>query len=128
MQDAKTVSTPIDISQKLTKVVDGEALFDQSEYQSTVCCLLYLSTSTRPDISFAVSNVVKYSSEPTQRHWNAVKRILRYLKGTATHGLRYTAGSTEDLRGFSDSDWAGDLDDRKSTSGYLFLISGTPIS
>jgi len=128
MQDAP-VRTPVDISQKLTKAVDGEALLDQSEYQSAVGCLLYLYTSTQPDISFAVSNVAKYSSEPTQRHWNAVKRMLRYLNDTTTtHGLMYTARTTEDLHGLFDSDWAGDLDNRKSTSGYLFLLRGAPIS
>ena len=66
MQDAKSVSTPVDTSIKLTKAVDGEEMFDKNIYQSAVGCLLLLSTSTRPDISFAVSNVAKYSSEPTQ--------------------------------------------------------------
>ncbi len=62
MQDAKSVSTPVDTSIRLTKAVDEEEMFDQNIYQSAVGCLLYLSTSTRPDISFAVSNVAKYSS------------------------------------------------------------------
>ncbi len=128
MQDVKSVSTPVDTSIKLTKAVDSKELFDQNIYQSAVGCLLYLSTSTRPDISFAVSNVAKYSSEPTRKHWTAVKRILRYLMGTATLGLMYTARSPDDLHGYSDSDWAGDLDDRKSTSGYMFLLSGAPVS
>ena len=57
-----------------------------------------------------------------------MKRILRYLKGTTAHGLLYSSRSTDDLHSYSDSDWAGDLDDRKSTSGYLFLLSGAPIS
>ena len=62
------------------------------------------------------------------KHWTAVKRILRYLKGTTVHGLLYSSRNTDDLHGYCDSDWAGDLDDRKSTSGYLFLLSGAPIS
>ena len=66
MQDVKSVSTPVDTSIKLTKAVDGEEMFDKNIYQSAVGCLLLLSTSTRPDISFAVSNVAKYFSEPTQ--------------------------------------------------------------
>ncbi len=89
---------------------------------------MYLSTGTRPDIAYAVGSVAKYTSNPTQRHWIAVKRILRYLKGTAEFGLQYLASNTEDLHGYSDSDWGGDLDDRKSTSGYLFKFGGAPIS
>ena len=57
-----------------------------------------------------------------------MKRILRYLKGAGGYGLLYSASDQEDLHGFSDSDWAGDLEDRKSTSGYLFKLSGAPIS
>ncbi len=86
---------------------------------------MYLSTGTRPDIAFAVSNVAKFSSNPTKQHWTAVKRILRYLKGTRNFGLLYTNGNVDEFIGYSDSDWAGDLDDRKSTSGY---VCGAPIS
>ena len=128
MQDAKNVGTPVDVGAKLTKATEGDENFDQSIYQSAVGCLLYLSTRTRPDISFAVSNVAKYSSNPTVKHWTAIKRILRYLKATTSFGLLYLASETEELHGYSDSDWAGDLDDRKSTSGYLFKLSGGPIS
>ena len=74
MQDAKFVSTPVDVSQKLMKSVDGEALFNQSDNQSVVGCLLYLSMSIRAYISYTVSNVAKYSSKPTQTHWNAILR------------------------------------------------------
>ena len=91
--------------------------------------LLYLSTWTRPDISYAVNNVAKFCSKPTQQHWIAVKRIMRYLKGTINAGLRYNKGTADpECTGFSDSDWAGDLDDRKSTSGYIFNIGGAAVS
>ena len=128
MQDAKSVSTPVDLGTKLAKFADGDEIFDHSVYQSAIGSLLYLSTGTRPDIAFAVSNVAKFSSNPGTKHWKAVKRILRYLKGTAGLGLLYLATNTDELHGYSDSDWAGDLDDRKSTSGYLFRLSGAPIS
>ena len=128
MQNAKSVSTPVDLGTKLAKFADGDQIFDHSVYQSAVGSLLYLSTGTRPDIAFAVSNVAKFSSNPGTKHWKAVKRILRYLKGTAGLGLLYLATNTDELHGYSDSDWAGDLDDRKSTSGYLFRLSGAPIS
>ena len=90
--------------------------------------LLYLSVATRPDIAFAVSNVAKYCAKPTKQHWIAVKRIMRYLKGTLNYGLCYTSSHNTQCVGFSDADFAGDTDDRKSTTGYMFKMSGTAIS
>ena len=99
---------------------------DAELYQSAVGKLLYLSTRTRPDISFAVSSVARYTAKPTTDHWKAVKHIFRYLVGTVDFGLFYSKSSSVCL-GYSDSDWGGDLDDRKSTSGYVFQIGGGPI-
>lgn len=86
----------------------------------------YLSSTTRPDIAFAVSNVAKFSANPTKEHWSAVKRILR--KGTPDYGLQFSADCSSTCIGFSDADWAGDASDRKSASGYTFQLSGTAIS
>uniref|UniRef100_A0A1X7VKA3 Reverse transcriptase Ty1/copia-type domain-containing protein n=1 Tax=Amphimedon queenslandica TaxID=400682 RepID=A0A1X7VKA3_AMPQE len=83
---------------------------------------------TRPVITFSVSNVPKYSSKPTKEHWVAVKRIIRYLKGTHNLGLIYKMSEANGCIGFSDSNWAGDLDDIKSTSGLLFQAGGTAVS
>ena len=82
----------------------------------------------RPDITFAVANVSKFCSNPTKQHWIAVKKIMRYLKGTQNHGLLYKKGGSKTCVGFSDSDWAGDHDDRRSTSCYIFQVGGTAIS
>ena len=101
---------------------------DQQLYQSAVGSLLYLSIATRPDITYAVSNVAKFCAKPTKEHWVAVKRIFRYLKGTQQYGLLYSKSDSSNCVGFSDADWGGDLDDRKSTSGYLFQVGGTAIS
>ena len=128
LKDAKPVATPVCVSSKLTKATDDDELVDESLYQSAVGSLQYLSTMTRPDITFAVSNVAKYCSKPTKEHWIAVKRIMRYLKGTHNLGLTYKKSDSNSCVGFSDSDWAGDLDDRKSTSGYIFQVGGTAIS
>lgn len=128
MQDAKSVVTPVDISAKLVKAVEDDVMFDKGVYQSAVGSLLYLSTGTRPDIAFAVGNVARFSANPTNRHWTGIKRILRYLKGTPDLGLYYSRNSDEDMIGYSDSDWAGDLDDRRSVSGYMFKLCGAPIS
>ena len=83
MESAKPVATPVDSSTKLVKATANDECIDQQKYQSAVGSLLYLAMATRPDITFAVSNVAKFSSHPTTQHWTAVKRILRYLRGTA---------------------------------------------
>lgn len=128
MEHSKANPTPVDPGNKLVKASQEDELFDQHTYQSAVGSLLYVSVATRPDITFAVSNVAKFSANPTTRHWTAVKRIMRYLRGTTDLGLIFTPQGSNDCVGFSDADWAGDLDDRKSTSGYVFQIGGTAVS
>ena len=103
-------------------------LISNYSYQSAVGCLLYLSVATRPDITYAVSNVARFCAKPTNQHWVAVKRIIRYLKGTQQYRLLYSKSNSNNCVGFSDTDWGGDLDDRKSTSGYMFQVGGTAIS
>ena len=125
--DAKPVATPVDISQKLCKLKENDEKFDIDKYQSAVGALLFLSTRSRPDISFAVSNVAKYCTNPSKMHWQAVKRIFRYLKGTVKLGIAYSRRKTEYF-GYSDADFAGDLDDRKSTSGYCFVFGDGAVS
>ena len=87
---------------------------------------MYLSGWTRPDIAFAVGNVARFCSNPMREHWTAKKRIIRYLKGTTSYGLEYSRNGDDKsiLSGYSDADWAGDINDRKSTSVYLFMMSG----
>jgi len=92
-----------------------------------VGALQYL-TFTRPDICFAVNKVCQFMHAPTDSYWAAVKRILRYLKGTTSYGFHITRGSSFALHGFTDADWAGSIDDRKSTGGYLIFFGQTPIS
>lgn len=87
---------------------------------------MYL-TVTRPDLMYSVSLVSRFMSRPTELHLQAVKRILRYLKGTFDYGIMYKR-EVSDLVAYTDSDYAGDLDDRKSTSGYVFLLSSGAIS
>ena len=96
-------------------------------YRSAVGGLLYLC-HTRPDIAQAVGVVCKYSSDPSDAHWTAVKRIFRYLKGTTSYGISFTKGKDLKLLGYADADYAGDLDSRKSTSGYVFFLNGAPVS
>ena len=118
----------MDTSTKLIKGGNEDTSVDQQLYQSAVGSLLYLSVATRPDITYAVSNVARFCAKPTNQHWVAVKRIFRYLKGTQQYGLLYGKSNSNNCVGFSDADWGGDLDDRKSTSGYMFQVGGTAIS
>ena len=128
MESAKPVNTPINPGMKLVKTTEDLDTIDQGLYQSAVGSLLYLSIGTRPGITYAVSNVAKFCANPNKQHWTAVKRIMRYLKGTLHFGLLYSKDGSKECIGYSDADWAGDLDDRKSTSGYMFQISGAAVS
>ena len=127
MDGANSVMTPVSVGQKLVKATEESALFDEVLYQSAVGSLLYLATRTRLDIAYAVGSVARFCSLPTSQHWTAVKRIMRYLKGSADYGLEYCR-SSEECVGYSDADWAGDVNDYKSISGYLFQIGGTAIT
>lgn len=126
MTDAKPVTTPLPTSPKLT-LTTGEPLPDASQYRSVVGSLQYLAF-TRPDISYAVNRLSQFMHKPTHDHWQAAKRVLRYLSGTQTHGIYLHASSPLTLHAFSDADWAGDTDDYVSTNGYVIYIGSNPIS
>ena len=128
MFDCKLVSTSVNQAVKLVASEDADDVCDQPMYQAIVGCLLYLATKTRPDIAYAVSSVARFSAKPNKLHWIAVKRILRYLKGTIQFGLNYRRDAPSVITGYSDADWAEDTSDRKSTSGYVFMMAGAAIS
>ena len=117
------VSTPMEVGVKLSKYDGGERV-DATMYRSMVGNLRYL-TCTRPDLLFSVGVVSRFMEEPVYGHLKAIKRILRYVKGTLDHGLWYGRSNMCSLLGFSDSDWVGDIDDRKSTSGFVFFMGNT---
>ncbi|KAF2316739.1 hypothetical protein GH714_042080 [Hevea brasiliensis] len=98
-------------------------------YLRAVGSIIYAMVCTRPDISHVVSVVSRYMAYPGKEHWEAVKWILRYLKGTTDVGLIFDRAKISDsLAGYVDSDFAGDLDKRRSLIGYLFTLSGSAIS
>ena len=127
MENCKSVSTPLEAGRQFTKFEEGDQPFDTQLFQQAIGCLTYASISTRPDIAAAVGALSQFMSKPSEEHWVGVKRILRYLKGTLNHGLCFRS-DTDTLSGYSDADWAGDLDTRRSTSGYLFMIGGATVS
>lgn len=126
MQDVRPVSTPMTATTQLSAYY-GTPVSDPKLYCSTIGALQYV-TLTRPEIAFAVNRVSQYLHEPLDIHWQVVKRILRYLKGTISHGLSITPATNLQLIGFSDADWAANVDDRKSISGYCIMLGTTPIS
>jgi hypothetical protein len=123
--DCKSISTPYDPQVPLRK---NEGLGkDQLRYSQIIGSLMYLASATRPDISYAVSRLSRYMTNPGDAHWQALERVMRYLKGTLDHGLHYT-GSPSVLEGYSDSNWITDSEDIKATSGYLFTLAGGAVS
>uniref|UniRef100_A0A2N9GNG4 Reverse transcriptase Ty1/copia-type domain-containing protein n=1 Tax=Fagus sylvatica TaxID=28930 RepID=A0A2N9GNG4_FAGSY len=105
----------------------GELLPDPTLYRQLVGSLVYL-TVTRPDISYAVHQVSQFMSVPRSTHYVFVLCILRYLKGILFHEIHFSAQSPLTLRAYSDADWAGDPTDRRSTTGYCFLLGSSLIS
>lgn len=131
MKDCNGVKTPMDPNQIFTPDMCPQSEADKMEmrkipYQEAIGSLLYLSQGTRPDITFAVSFLSRFNHNYGQAHWNAVKRILRYLQQTKHYKLTYKKSDSE-LVGYSDADWASDTTDRKSTTGYVFMLSCGPI-
>ena len=126
MKNCRSVYTPIAPGLKLSKDMEGEDV-DPTLYRQLVGSLVYL-THTHHDISFAISVVSKFLSSPKVPHWIAVIRILRYVKGTLTMGIYYSFHGDISLIGYSDSDWAGSVDDRKSTTGYVAYLGTGPVS
>ncbi|KAG3176917.1 hypothetical protein PC128_g17075 [Phytophthora cactorum] len=126
MDECKAVVSPVDMS---TRLVSSDAATKvNAPFREAVGALMHLMTATRPDIAYAVGYVSRFMENPQEEHWVAVKRIFRYLQGTKTHGICFKPGDNIDFRGYSDADWAGDLADRKSTSGYTFMLMGAPVS
>jgi Reverse transcriptase (RNA-dependent DNA polymerase)/gag-polypeptide of LTR copia-type/Integrase core domain/GAG-pre-integrase domain len=126
MIDATPCLTPMALSETFSKHV-GQELEDPHQFRSVVGALQY-ATLTRPDISFPVNKLSQFMHRPTSAHWNAVKRILRYLCGTLNHGLHITSTSGNQIHGFSDADWAGNVDDRRSTTGFCVYLGNNVVS
>ena len=126
MDSAKSRIAPLDAGTSLIK--EGEPVQPNTPYRKLVGTLLYLSTKTRPDIAHAVGMMTRHCSAPTKEHWEAGKQILRYLTGTQNLGLLYTDTKYQKAYGYSDADYAGDKDGRKSISAHVFIYGGAAIS
>ncbi|GFZ15868.1 hypothetical protein Acr_25g0002770 [Actinidia rufa] len=126
LMDDKTVDTPLEIHAKFS-ATDGVLLEDPTLYRELVGCLVYL-TVTRPDISYAVHIISQYVSAPRSTHWAALLRIMRYVCGTVYQSLLLSSTLSLILRAYADADWAGDISDRKSTSGFCVFLCDSLVS
>jgi hypothetical protein len=132
MNKVKPVNIPLSshfkISSGLSPSNDEEKEFmSRVPYANVVGSLMYAMVCTRPDISHAVGVVSRYMENPGKEHWATVKWVLRYLRGTSNYCITFD-GCSDEVCGYVDSDFAGDLDKRRSTSGYVFTLAGGPIS
>ena len=107
---------------------NAEKLGSEISYLSVIGALIYLANCTRPDLAFYVNLLARFSSSPTQRHWNGVKQVLRYLRGTTDMGLFYSKNSKTELVGYTDAGYLSDPHKARSQTGYLFTYGDTAIS
>ena len=127
---------PMETTVKLTKNQCEDKELDGSKlpYREIIGALMYLVTTTRPDLAYAVGQLSRFVANPGREHYGALKKLLRYLSGTLDLGLKFRPQMTPSLdvqiqlTGYCDSDWAGDIDTRKSVTGYVLTIAGTAIS
>ncbi|XP_050156297.1 uncharacterized mitochondrial protein AtMg00810-like [Malus sylvestris] len=124
LQDCKPCATPYLPYHRLLKD-DGRPYHNPDQYRSIVGALQYL-TFTRPDIAFSVNQVCQFMHNPMESHVTAVKRIIRYLKGTSEYGIRFQSGPIY-LQSYSEADWAGDPNDKMSTFGFIVFLGSNPI-
>jgi hypothetical protein len=129
MSSCNSCATPMEVRLKLSKASTSPLVDDPTLYRSIIGSLRYL-LHTRPDHSFSVGYLSRFMEEPRADHMAAVKHLLRYVAGTINYGLWYSGGGGGELSllGYSDSDLAGDVDDRKSTTGVVFYLGANPVS
>lgn len=129
LDKAHAVNTPMKETAILQQRTDGEASsFKKERYQGMTGSITFSMVETRPDIAFATSVASRFAKNPSHQHTEAVKTILRYLKGSRDQGITYGGQSKLKVEGYSDSDWAGDKESRKSTSGFIFILNGGQVS
>lgn len=133
MTDAKIRSTPLPTS--ITLSIDDmphseDEILDMKDvpYREALGSLMWLQVATRPDLSYSVNVLSRYSNNPGRKHWEALKHTLAYLKGTLDYGITYSRGSSLRPFGYVDADWAGDVDNLRSTEGHIFFMAGGPVS
>ena len=128
LREAKTKRVPMSPNVQVIQAKEGQMLDKEVyRYSELVGSLLYLSVCTRPDIAQAVGVLARHMARPSMEHWTAAKAVLRYIAGNPNQGIIFRKSGTT-LEGYCDADYAGDLDTRRSTTGFVFILSGGAIS
>jgi hypothetical protein len=131
--NAKAVVNPCESGMKLTKMQSPTTNAEREDmrskpYRSLIRCLLYITTCTRPDVAYIVTQLSRFLENPGQQHWKAAIRVLRYLKTTKDFGIIYNGNDGKVvLEAYTDADWGSNLDDRRSVSGIMIMIGGAPV-
>ena len=134
MHLSKPVSTPLDHHTKLSvtqalEIVEERSKMDQTPYANGVGSIMYGMVCSKPDLAHAVSMISRFMGDPGSAHWVDLKWTLRYLNGSLQAGLRYKKiAHKEAIIGYVDADFVGNVDTRKSLTGYVFTLYGTAIS
>ena len=133
LADAKTVSTPFEPGsnfgeEEISMQVGEDPEMSNIPYRSLVGSLMYLAVCTRPDLAMAVSSLSRYSQNPRMEHWDAAKRVLRYIKGTVGEGLAYSPGEDVAVWGYSDASYGSDNETKRGRSGFVFMSGGAAVS
>jgi hypothetical protein len=128
MEDCKPIRVPFDPKVKLQRNPNGNDESKGFPYQQAVGSLMYAMLCTRPDLAYPINVLNQHLANPNMEHWMAIKRIFRYLQGTLQMKLQFGATPSKEVFGYCDVDWGGDLEDRRSTTRFVFMIGGGAIS
>lgn len=129
LEMAKPRSVPMEPKTRYNNTLTNQMVCDelQTKYRKLIGNLLYISQNTRPDVTYAINYLSRFQNKPTEEHFAGVKRVIRYLSGTVDYGLLFAKNENEDLHGYADASWGEDVEDRKSTTGYCFMVCEKPI-
>jgi len=125
MAECNPIGTPLEVGLQLVKADESDGALP---YREAVGSLMYQMVGTRPDLAFAIWKLSRFVSCYGKEHWAAIKRVLRCVKGSMDKGLVFDKNSSCVLQGYSEADWAGDHETRRSTTGYTFIFSGAAVS
>lgn len=126
--DCFAVSTPAEVGKHFSKADDNNPK-PKFPYREAIGSLMYLMVCTRPDIAYIVGVLSRYLENPSEMHWQGVKRVLKYIKGTTQYGISFSLNSGQtNITMFCDADWGNDVDTRRSISGYIAFINSGPVS
>ncbi|KAL7997789.1 putative reverse transcriptase, RNA-dependent DNA polymerase [Plasmopara halstedii] len=132
--DTKHCGNPMETNARLAPATKNDNIDSSFDYRGALGMLMYLATSTRPDLAYSLGQLSRFVAKPSSKHVGAIKRVLRYLIGTCDYGIKYTKRGRDEsdrvitLSGFCDSDWGSDPETRKSTSGSVFTLAGGAVA